>query len=45
MAAESAALDDYRHVEARTRDGRRMEVAANMSAPPIPRAKKLLSEL
>ena len=42
MAAERAALDEYRHVEVRTRDGRRMEVAANMSAPCISRAKKLL---
>jgi hypothetical protein len=44
MAAESAALDGYRHFETRTRDGCRIEVAANMSAP-IPRAKKLLSKL
>ena len=32
MAAESAALDGYRHVEARTRDGRRIEVAANLGS-------------
>src|SRR5215211_8163800 len=32
MAAESAALDEYRHVEARTRDGRRIEVAANLGS-------------
>jgi phosphoenolpyruvate-protein phosphotransferase len=32
MAAESATLDEYRHVEARTRDGRRIEVAANLGS-------------
>jgi phosphotransferase system enzyme I (PtsI) len=32
MAAESAALDEYRHVEARTRDGRHIEVAANLGS-------------
>ncbi|HEY0129664.1 MAG TPA: phosphoenolpyruvate--protein phosphotransferase [Rubrobacteraceae bacterium] len=32
MAAESAALDEYRHVEARTRGGRRIEVAANLGS-------------
>jgi phosphoenolpyruvate-protein phosphotransferase (PTS system enzyme I) len=32
IAAESAALDEYRHVEARTRDGRRIEVAANLGS-------------
>ena len=32
MAAESAALDEYRHVEARTRDGRRIEVSANLGS-------------
>src|SRR5918998_1171363 len=32
MAAESAALDEYRHVEARTRDGHRIEVAANLGS-------------
>jgi phosphoenolpyruvate-protein phosphotransferase (PTS system enzyme I) len=32
MAVESAALDEYRHVEARTRDGQRIEVAANLGS-------------
>ena len=32
MAAESAALDDYRHVEARTSDDRRVEVSANIGS-------------
>ena len=32
MAAESAALEEYRHVEARTRDGRRIEVSANLGS-------------
>lgn len=32
MAAESAALDEYRHGEARTRDGRRIEVSANLGS-------------
>jgi len=31
-AAESAALEGYRNVEARTRDGRRIEVAANLGS-------------
>ncbi len=31
--AERAALEEYRHVEARTRDGRRIEVAANLGSP------------
>ncbi len=29
---ERAALDEYRHIEARTRDGRRIEVAANLGS-------------
>jgi phosphoenolpyruvate-protein phosphotransferase len=32
MAAESAALEEYRNVEARTRDGRRIEVSANLGS-------------
>ena len=32
MAEERAALDEYRHVEARTSDGRRIEVAANLGS-------------
>ena len=32
MAAESAALEEYKHVEARTRDGRRLEVSANLGS-------------
>jgi phosphotransferase system enzyme I (PtsI) len=32
LAAERAVLDQYRHVEARTRDGRRIEVAANLGS-------------
>ncbi len=32
LAAERATLDRYRHVEARTRDGRRIEVAANLGS-------------
>src|SRR5829696_2104825 len=32
MAEERAALDAYRHVEARTGDGRRIEVAANLGS-------------
>jgi len=32
MAAASVALDEYRHVEARTRDGRRIEVSANLGS-------------
>jgi phosphoenolpyruvate-protein phosphotransferase (PTS system enzyme I) len=32
MAAESAALEGYRHIEARTRDGRRIEVSANLGS-------------
>jgi phosphotransferase system enzyme I (PtsI) len=31
-AEEQAALEEYRHVEARTRDGRRIEVAANLGS-------------
>ncbi|HJQ29030.1 MAG TPA: phosphoenolpyruvate--protein phosphotransferase [Rubrobacter sp.] len=31
-AEERAALDEYRHVEARTRDGRRIEIAANLGS-------------
>ncbi|MDP8948545.1 MAG: phosphoenolpyruvate--protein phosphotransferase [Actinomycetota bacterium] len=31
-AEERAALDEYRHVEARTRDGRRIEVSANLGS-------------
>jgi phosphoenolpyruvate-protein phosphotransferase len=32
LAAERAVLDRYRHAEARTRDGRRIEVAANLGS-------------
>jgi phosphoenolpyruvate-protein phosphotransferase (PTS system enzyme I) len=32
LAEERAALDGYRHVEARTRDGRRIEIAANLGS-------------
>jgi phosphotransferase system enzyme I (PtsI) len=32
LAEERAALDQYRHVEARTTDGRRIEVAANLGS-------------
>ncbi len=32
LAEERATLDRYRHVEARTRDGRRIEVAANLGS-------------
>jgi phosphotransferase system enzyme I (PtsI) len=32
MAAASVVLDEYRHVEARTRDGRRIEVSANLGS-------------
>src|SRR5919112_1244994 len=32
LAEERAALDQYRHVEARTADGRRIEVAANLGS-------------
>jgi phosphotransferase system enzyme I (PtsI) len=32
MAEERAALEEYRHVEARTRDGRRIEVSANLGS-------------
>jgi phosphoenolpyruvate-protein phosphotransferase len=32
LAEERAALDEYRHVEASTRDGRRIEVAANLGS-------------
>jgi phosphoenolpyruvate-protein phosphotransferase len=32
LAEESAALDEYRHVEASTSDGRRIEVAANLGS-------------
>ncbi|MDP8950191.1 MAG: phosphoenolpyruvate--protein phosphotransferase [Actinomycetota bacterium] len=32
MAAESAALEEYRHIEARTRDGRRIEISANLGS-------------
>jgi phosphoenolpyruvate-protein phosphotransferase len=32
LAAERAVLDRYRHLEARTRDGRRIEVAANLGS-------------
>jgi phosphoenolpyruvate-protein phosphotransferase (PTS system enzyme I) len=32
QAEEKAALDEYRHVEARTSDGRRIEVAANLGS-------------
>jgi phosphotransferase system enzyme I (PtsI) len=32
MAAESAALEEYRHVEARTSDVRRIEVSANLGS-------------
>jgi phosphotransferase system enzyme I (PtsI) len=32
LAEELAALDEYRHVEARTTDGRRIEVAANLGS-------------
>jgi phosphotransferase system enzyme I (PtsI) len=32
MAGEKAALEKYRHVEARTRDGRRIEVSANLGS-------------
>jgi phosphoenolpyruvate-protein phosphotransferase (PTS system enzyme I) len=32
LAEERAALDEYRHVEARTSDGRRIEVAANLGS-------------
>ena len=32
IAAQSAALEEYRHVEARTRDGRRIEVSANLGS-------------
>jgi phosphoenolpyruvate-protein phosphotransferase len=31
-AEQRAALDEYRHVEARTRDGRRIEVSANLGS-------------
>ena len=32
-ASEAALLREYRHVEGRTRDGRRIEVAANLGSP------------
>jgi phosphoenolpyruvate-protein phosphotransferase len=32
IAGERAALEEYRHVEARTRDGRRIEVSANLGS-------------
>jgi phosphotransferase system enzyme I (PtsI) len=32
LVEEQAALDEYRHVEARTSDGRRIEVAANLGS-------------
>jgi phosphotransferase system enzyme I (PtsI) len=32
LAEQRAALDEYRHVEARTADGRRIEVAANLGS-------------
>jgi phosphotransferase system enzyme I (PtsI) len=32
LAEERAALEEYRHVEARTRDGRRIEVSANLGS-------------
>jgi phosphotransferase system enzyme I (PtsI) len=32
MAAEAALLEDYKHVEARTSDGRRIEVSANIGS-------------
>jgi len=32
LAEEQAALDEYRHVEARTSEGRRIEVAANLGS-------------
>ena len=32
-AAEAAALEEYKHVEARTSDGRRIEVSANIGSP------------
>jgi phosphotransferase system enzyme I (PtsI) len=32
MAAEAALLDEYRHLEARTREGRRIEVSANIGS-------------
>lgn len=32
LAEERAGLDEYRHLEARTRDGRRIEVAANLGS-------------
>ena len=32
VAAEAASLEEYRHVEARTKDGRRIEVAANIGS-------------
>ena len=32
VAEQRAALDEYRHVEARTRDGRRIEVSANLGS-------------
>ena len=32
MAEERVALEEYRHVEARTRDGRRIEVSANLGS-------------
>ncbi len=32
-AAERAALEEYKYLEARTRDGRRIEVAANLGSP------------
>ena len=32
LAAEAAALEEYKHVEAKTKDGRRIEVAANIGS-------------
>jgi phosphoenolpyruvate-protein phosphotransferase len=32
VAAEAALLEEYKHIEARTRDGRRIEVAANIGS-------------
>ena len=32
LAAEAESLEEYKHVEARTRDGRRIEVAANIGS-------------
>lgn len=33
LAIERAALEEYKHVEARTRNGRRIEVSANLGSP------------